>query len=143
MELAALFLRECGNCGPICDVGAGEGAAALALACLVERDVVAIEVVEERVDRIARRAERHGLSNLTAVAADARTVPLGDFAGFYLFSPFFDDDADVFLERMAKECRSGTRVVGKGMIAKRMRAQPALRECGEDRGWGWCTAKLA
>lgn len=143
VELAALFLEGCANSGPICDIGAGEGAAALALACLLDRDVVAIEVVAERVERIAQRAERHGVANLTAIAADARSLPLGEFSGFYLFSPFFDDEADRFLARLAEECRPRTRVVGKGMIAKRMCAQPALHVVGEDGGWGWCTAELA
>ena len=114
----------------------------MALACLMEREIVAVEVVAGRAERIAERAARHRINNLKAISADARTLPLGEFAGFYLFSPFFDDEADRFLTRLAKECRPGTRVVGKGTIAKRMRAQPALRCSDEDTGWGWCTAEL-
>lgn len=142
VELAAEFLRDAPIFGSLCDIGAGEGATALALAALIDREVVAVEIVDERAVRIAERARQFGIENLEVVAADARYVPIVDYAGLYMFSPFFDAEADLFLARIAAECRAGTRIVGQGMIAKRMRAIPQFREIGSGGRWNWCTAVL-
>jgi SAM-dependent methyltransferase len=124
----ARWLRGCPLPGPILDIGAGEGAAALLLACLVGRPVIAVEMVAERAARIAERAARFGIDGLTTRHADAFTEALGDAAGLYVYTPFFDRDSTRLVDKLARECRPGTRIYGLGLFAKILRGDARFRE---------------
>lgn len=123
----ARFLRDCALPGPILDIGAGEGAAASLLACLVGRPVIAVEIVAERAARIAERAQRFGIAGLSVRQADIFATDLSDAAGLYVFTPFFDADSVRFVDKLARECRPGTRVFGLGLFAKIVREDPRMQ----------------
>lgn len=123
----ARFLRDCTLPGPVFDIGAGEGAAALLLACLIGRPVIAVEVVAERALRIAERARRFGIAGISVRQTDVFAASIGDAAGLYVYTPFFDADSARFIDKLADECRAGTRIFGLGLFAKLVRADPRLR----------------
>lgn len=131
---AARFFRDCPLAGPVYDIGAGEGAAALLLARLLRRTVVAVEIVERRAERIAARARRFGLCNLEVRTGDAFAANLADAAGLYVFTPFFDADSAHFARKVARECRPGTRIVGVSVVVRALRQCRGLREIGRRRG---------
>jgi hypothetical protein len=125
----ARWLRGARLPGCIADLGAGEGAAALVLARLLPgRNILAVELVEERARRIAAAAAGFGLANVTATAGDAFAQDLGGAAGLYLNSPFFTREIPALLGKLTAECRPGLRLFGVGAIVRDLRAAPCLVE---------------
>jgi len=140
---SARFFRDCTLPGPIYEIGAGEGTVALLLACLIERPIVAFELVEVRAARIAERAARFGLKHLSVCHGDVFARDLSATAGCYVFTPFFDADSVRFADKVARECRAGTRIFGKGMVVNALRACPRMREMGKRRSFGRAEMVLA
>ena len=135
----ARFLDGSALEGYLADIGAGEGAVALGLALLCERPVLAIELVRERAARIRAAAARFGLPNLTAVASNAFEADLSGAAGLYVNSPFFSAAVPAFVDKLAQECRPGTRLFAVNAIVRDLAADPRLKKVPAD-GLRYCTA---
>jgi len=136
---AARFFSHMPLEGFVADVGAGEGAAALGIALLCERPVLAIELIAERAARISASAERFGIESLEAVAGDAFDTDLSGAAGLYMNSPFFSKEVPAFMDKLARECRPGTRLFAVNAIVSDLARDPRLRPVPAE-GLRYCTA---
>ncbi|MEA3062696.1 MAG: hypothetical protein QOJ94_2477 [Sphingomonadales bacterium] len=125
--------------GFVVDVGAGEGAAALGIALLCNRPVLAIELVAARGARISAAAARFGIESVEAVAGDVFDTDLSGAAGLYVNSPFFSKEVPAFIDKLARECRPGTRLFAVNAIVRDLVRDPRLRPLPAE-GLRYCTA---
>lgn len=78
----------------VLDVPSGSGVALLGLAPGLDLDYTAVDISTEMIRRVRARAEREGLSNVRAVLADAKELPMPDgsfdllltYSGLHCFS---------------------------------------------------------
>jgi ubiquinone/menaquinone biosynthesis C-methylase UbiE len=73
-----------------------------------------LDVQQEMLDHTVRRAQEHGLGNLTPTLADAREMPFGDdsFDGAFLVTVLGEiPDQDAALRELRRVVRPGGRIV--------------------------------
>ena len=99
----------------VVDLGAGTGLLALALAPWV-RQVVAIDISEQMLDRLDRAAAVDGVSNVESLVADLRRLPLEDetatlVVSNYAFHHLDDAGKELALAEARRILRPGGRLV--------------------------------
>ncbi|HMC38991.1 MAG TPA: class I SAM-dependent methyltransferase [Acidimicrobiales bacterium] len=109
--------------GVVLDVGAGGGALAVPVASTAQR-VIALDVSDRMLDRLAGRAEEEGLHNVEPVnrpieELDLRPGSLDLIVSNYALHHLLDQDKSRFVHRAAAWLRPGGRlVIGDMMIGR-------------------------
>jgi SAM-dependent methyltransferase len=127
----------------ILEIGPGIGVHALPIASSLLPDGVldALDVQQEMVEELKRRAAQRGIGNLTAIQGDARRLPYpdGTFDAAYLMSVLGEiPDAAAALSELRRVLKpDGRLVIGEVFIDPDFIALPALREQAKDAGFAF------
>lgn len=99
----------------VLDLGAGGGLVALALATRVEH-ITALDISPAMLDRLEVHASEHGITNVTPLVADMRTLPFDDesfdvVVSNYAFHHLVDADKELSLADTRRVLVPGGRLV--------------------------------
>lgn len=115
------------------EVGPGVGSHALAVAAQLQPDgeLAIVDIQQEMLDHVVRRARRHGLTNIVPQQGDACSLPYADasFDGAYLLTTLGETRApETVLAELGRVLKPGGRlVVGEFLINPSVVAFAALR----------------
>jgi SAM-dependent methyltransferase len=127
----------------ILEIGPGVGAHALSIAPLLlpDGELDALDIQQNMVDALNRRAAQAGIGNIVARQGDAQRLPYPDetFDAAYLISVLGEiPDAAAALQKLRRVLKPGGRVVvGELIVDPDFIALAALREKARDTGFAF------
>ena len=125
----------------ILEIGPGVGVHALSVAASLRPDGVldVLDVQQEMLDDLARRATRAGLTNIVARQGDAQRLPYPDstFDAAYLVSALGEiPDASLALRELRRVLKPAARLlIGEVLVDPDFISLPALQKMARDAGF--------